>query len=174
MKKGQISLFVILGLILIFATIFFLTYKNNLNFFEDEKSSFKIKKFVESCLEQTTHLAQKRIAQSGGKLYHSEEIFFSYDSFGEIVKKQKGFKDIGGVEIIYWYHYDDLSEEFEVDIPEYDTEDRYSIKNQVKFFVEENIEKTCFKKLKFLKMSLELNMILEKLIWKLILKMKIF
>ena len=149
MKKSQISMFVVIGIVLIIGIIFFLSFKNNnLSFYEDGKSSYKVKKFVENCIYEITNLAQEKVAQSGGKLYYQEKPIFPYDSHPNIIKKSSGFQDIGKINFYYWYYYDDSDKEFVVDIPEYSSESTYSIKNQIKRFVKENIEDECFKNFK--------------------------
>ena len=150
MKKGQLSLFIILGTIIILAAIFFIVIRNtDLGLLEDEsKVSHKdsLEGFVKSCLETTVRKAQEKIGQNGGHLYRNSSDLANYDSPQEVVKKSPGFKDLGGVGHRYWYYYDDLDESFKLDIPHYYTDDvNSSLKSQIKRYLNEHLEVDCIK-----------------------------
>ena len=146
MKKAQVSMFIIIGAILLIGGILFFSLdSSSLEFFEDDKSSSKISTFVSSCLAQTTKEAQRKIAQAGGHYYHTPSLIVNYDAPKEVFKSAKGFKDLGGVKFLYWYYYDESSKRFTTQIPEYDTSSKYSLRNQIKQYLLEHTEKDCIK-----------------------------
>lgn len=146
-KKGQISIFIIIGAIIILGSVLFFSYNSDsIHIFSSEKSSYKIKQFVEDCMEEETKTAVNELGLHGGWLYnpYSNMNFAKVDENKFLVKNAKGF-DYFGVQIPYWYYYDDSDETFRINIPEYDTEDTYSLKNQIKTYLDENLEKNCIK-----------------------------
>ncbi|MDA3854796.1 MAG: hypothetical protein PF569_00955 [Candidatus Woesearchaeota archaeon] len=143
-KKAQISIFIIISVILIIGAITIFTYKSNdFVIFSDEKSSYKVEQFVESCIEDQAKAAIKQIGYHGGWLY-SKEMIYTDRSMPDVYNKQaEGLNFLERTKMPYWYYYDDSNEEFKFNIPEYDTENEFSIKNQVKRYVEENLERNC-------------------------------
>lgn len=143
--KGQISVFVIIAVILVLGSIIFLSYNSgSIPLFTSDKSSYKIKKFVEGCLEEETNTAVNEMGLRGGWLYHTPIKYAKVDENKYLVKNSRGF-DYFGVQIPYWYYYDDAQKSFELDYPEYDSENKYSMKNQIKKYLDENLEKNCIK-----------------------------
>jgi hypothetical protein len=142
--RAQVSLFVIISLIIaVIGIILFMANSHDLKLYNDEKSSYKVKKFVESCMDQEVQKAQREIGLHGGWLYHPNMIFAKMGTNPEITKIAQGYEDLGGIKIPYWYYYDDSSDKFVLNIPSYDDESKYSLKNQVKRYVEENLDKDC-------------------------------
>ena len=130
--KGQVSVFIIIAVILVIGTIFFLTYNSgSLHIFTADKNSYKIKQFVEGCLDEEITIAENEMGMRGGWLYHPPMRFTVMDDNKYLIKDSKGF-DTFGVEMPYWYYYDDSQENFMLVIPEYDSSSQYSMKNQLK------------------------------------------
>lgn len=143
-SKAQISIFVIISLILVIGSIVFFSLTNNsITIFQDEKSSYKVKTFVESCLDLETKAAIEKIGLHGGWLYHDEMVTTNRKMPAQYNKVAKGLNLFEKQEIPYWYYYDDADEVFRFNIPDYDSEYQYSIKNQVKKYVEDNLERDC-------------------------------
>ena len=151
-KKSQVSMFIIIGIIIIICSIAFIAFTDyDIDIFTDQKSSTKVKEFVESCLELETNRALEQIGNRGGWIYPQGGPYAPLE-FEEkqilddpLVKKAEGV-DFFNVEIPYWYYYDDSSESFRNDlIPPYnDPDDPNSIQNQMERHIEENIERECF------------------------------
>ena len=139
--KGQISLFVIVSVILVVGLVS-LTFFNidRVPIFSDNTASGQVKEYVESCVDLTTNDAMRNIAASGGWLYHPPGIFTDRDKPEQFNKRAVGLNFLETIEIPYWYYFDDSSETFVYNIPEYDTNNAYSIKSQVKRYVTENLE----------------------------------
>jgi hypothetical protein len=144
-KKNQISIFIIITIIIVIIGVFlFVKNYDSISIYQDEKSSYKIKKFVESCIEINLKEAQEKIAQSGGWYYSPPKNYLNKDSNKYLIKNSEGIQDLGNIKIPYWYYYDDSNEKFEINIPKYNEEnDPYSIKNQFEKYILENIEKNC-------------------------------
>ena len=152
-KKSQVSIFIIIGIIIIISSIAFIYFTDvDIDIFTDEKSSTKVKEFVESCLELETNRALERIGNTGGWIYPQGGLYAPLE-FEEkqilddpLVKKAKGV-DFFNIKIPYWYYYDDSSESFRYDlIPSYNNpDDPNSIQNQMERYIEENIERECFR-----------------------------
>lgn len=149
LKKTQIGIFVIISVILVLGAIFLFSYKSDkINLFTDEKSSYKINEFVKSCLETETKIAVNKIGLHGGWFYTNENMkFANSDNPKQLNERSQGI-DYFGIKIPYWYYYDDFNEEFKINIPEYDSENRNSIRGQVKRYIEENLEKDCLNSFK--------------------------
>jgi hypothetical protein len=144
-SRGQVSLFVIIAVVIVLSVIsFFIFTSDSVKIFKDEKSSYKVKEFVEGCLELETKVAIEEIGMHGGWLYHREMIFTNRSMADVYNENAKGLNYFG-VEIPYWYYFDDSNEEFKTNIPDYDSENEYSLKNQVKRYLEENLERNCIK-----------------------------
>ncbi len=153
-KKSQVSMFIIIGIIIIICSIAFISFTDfDIDIFTDEKSSTKVKEFVESCLELETNRALERIGNTGGWIYPPQVGFYAPLELEEkqllddpLVKGAEGV-DFFNVEIPYWYYYDDSSESFRNNlIPPYNNpDDPNSIQNQMERYIEENIERECFR-----------------------------
>ncbi len=150
-RGAQIGVFVLISFIIVVLGILFFTMSSDsIKLFQDEKSSYKVKEFVESCINVETAKAEREVALHGGWLYSpfgedSDFLFGDRNTNKYLVKSMRGYRDLGGVKIPYWYYYDDKDEEFKTNIPEYDSNSKYSIKNQIKRYLDENIEKNCIK-----------------------------
>lgn len=143
--KGQLGIFVIIGVILILIlVVFFMFTDNNIKFFEDQKSSYHVKEFVETCLETESREAVLKIGEHGGWLYHPSMMFTNRE-LPDILNQRADGLEYFGTQIPYWYYYDDSDEEFKFNIPDYDTDTKYSIKNQIKIYLEDNLEDNCIR-----------------------------
>jgi len=148
-KNAQIGIFVIISIIIVVLGIVFFSYNSgSIKIFNDQKSSYKVKEFVESCLNLETNKAIDKIALHGGWEYspyseNSNILFADSNTNKYLIKSAKGYRDLGGVNIPYWYYYDDSAKEFKFNIPDYDSSSKYSIKNQVKRYLNENLDKEC-------------------------------
>ncbi len=142
--KGQISIFVIVAVILVLGIIlFFSLNSDSINFFSADKSSYKVKKFVESCVELESNEGMNQIGIHGGWLYHKDMIFTDRSKPDIYNKNARGLNFLEKIEMPYWFYYDDANDEFKFQIPEYDTNYEYSLKNQLKRYVDENLDKNC-------------------------------
>ncbi len=142
--KSQISIFVIISVILVLSFIIIISTSNSkLNFFTEDKPSVKIKTYIESCLELQSKQAQEQIGIHSGWLYHPQMILASREKNKYENKIAQGLNFLEKVEMPYWYYYDDTKETFELNIPQYDTDNTYSIKNQFKKYLDDNLENNC-------------------------------
>lgn len=143
-SKAQMGIFVAVSAILVLVLIFLISFNTDaIPVFSDEKSSTRVKEFVDSCIELQTQDAVKKIGISGGWLYSPPNILTNRDQPEQFNKRATALHFLERVEIPYWFYYDDASEEFLFNIPEYDTDNKYSMKNQIKRYVDENIERNC-------------------------------
>lgn len=142
--KAQISIFVVISAILVIGLAFLFTMNfDGLKVWEDEKASYKVKEFVDGCLELETRKAIELIGLHGGWLYHPPMTFTQRDKPEQFNRGAKGLDFLEKAEIPYWYYYDDVDEQFMLNIPEYDSDNRYSIRNQIKLYLDENLERNC-------------------------------
>jgi len=146
--KAQISIFIVISIIIIIGTIFLIGSNeggfDNINIFSDQKSSYKIEQFVESCLMSQTKIAQKKIGQKGGWLYYNQANKFTNRNFpSSINEKADGLDILERNKMTYWYYFDDVSKEFVINVPEFATENPLSIRNQIRRYLVENIDKEC-------------------------------
>jgi len=149
-NKTQIGIFIIIAVIVVILGIVFFTIKSDFKIWDDQKSSYKVKEFVESCIESETKIAENKLGLHGGWLYSplytgDNILFIGKDTNKYLIKHGRGFKDLGKVKIPYWFYYDDSDESFNTYIPEFDSNSEYSIKNQLKRHIKENIL-TCINK----------------------------
>jgi len=143
-NKAQISMFVIIATIIVIAFIFFLSLNlNSVPIFKDDTSSYKVKEFVDSCLDLESKKAVELIGEHGGWLYHSNLLFTDRAKPKQFNKRTQGLNFLEKQEIPYWYYFDDSNGVFKTNIPDYDEDTRYSIKNQIKKYVDDNLEKNC-------------------------------
>lgn len=142
---------VIIGIIVLISSIFLFSYNSDsISIFNDQSSSYKVKNFVESCLKIQTNEAINKIGFQAGWLYnpYSDKMFASRETNKYLIQNNIGYKDLGGVEFPYWYYFDDTSKNFKLGIPDYDSDNEYSIKNQMKRYLIENLDKNCLNKFK--------------------------
>lgn len=145
-SKGQISIFLIIaGVLIVLAIGTFTLSKSEIVIFEDEKSSYKVKEYVIECLDSQTKEGLKRIGEYGGWLYHPypDVLFADQNTIKPLIKQSQGISFLGKQNILYWHYYDDASQTFKTRIPEFDSENQYSLKNQLKTYLENNLEKKC-------------------------------
>lgn len=145
--KGQISLFIVIGVILILGAIFLISFTSNeVPLFSDDQSSSTIRNHVQACIEIEANQAIQLIANHGGWLYKpiASEVFIDRDTPSFLVEMARGYKDPGDAEIPYWVYIED--NEIKTNIPNYDKEnDKYSLKNQLKRYLDENLEENCIR-----------------------------
>ena len=148
-KKSQISIFVILTTIIIIAGITIFLYSNDkILFFQDEGASGKIRNYVESCINQELYSSQYLLGENGGWIYkkESQKIFSKNTKIDYLNKQASGVSFLNIVDIPYSSYYDDSSKKFKYDFPTYKKEgDEFSIQNQIKKYLTENINKNCIR-----------------------------
>jgi len=150
-NKSQIGVFVLIAVIIVTLGVFFFTNSsNNFKLFSDQKASYKLKDYVQTCLDLETTSAINKIGQKGGWLYSPPLRFISKDTPDALIKSGKGL-DFFGNKIPYWFYYDDLNKEFKYNIPEFDSNSRYSIRSQIKTYLDENLENNCIEGFKSFK-----------------------
>lgn len=145
LRHGQVSIFIVIAVIVVLLGIFVFTFfgDSSFNIFADETPAFRVEEFVEVCIEDISLEAVDKIGLSSGWLYHQGGVFVDKDTPEFLVQRADGFTDPGGIEMKYWYYYDDSTESFKYNIPEYDTNDEFSLKNQLGRYVEENLNRKC-------------------------------
>lgn len=143
--KGQIGIFVVIGVILVVGFVFLVsTSFTDIPIFSDEKNTNNVKEFVESCLILETKSAVSMLGAQAGWLYPKPMSYVSRDNHKELNKYAEGFDFLEKNKMPYWYYYDDSDEIFKTYIPEYDSDSDYSLKSQVKRYLDENMEINCF------------------------------
>jgi hypothetical protein len=144
--KGQISIFIVIGIILVFGFIFLIsTSFTNMPIFSDEKNTYNVKEFIESCLLLETQTAITKLGASGGWLYPKSMMYTDRDNNKELNKIASGFDFLEKNKMPYWHYYEDSEEVFKTYIPEYESESEFSLKSQMKRYLDENLEINCFK-----------------------------
>lgn len=144
-KIGQLSLFVILGAIILVGGVVAYVSTSSTAIFEEEKTTYKIKEFTEGCLISQSEYALREIAKKGGWYYSkSPDIYAKENHFNTLVERSIGFEHPFYSKLDYWSHFDESSKSFETNIPSLDDDDdMYSIKNQATRLIEETINKHC-------------------------------
>ncbi|MFW5705068.1 MAG: hypothetical protein ACOCXG_04470, partial [Nanoarchaeota archaeon] len=139
--KSQVSIFIIIGAIIVLGLAAFFTIRGDFNVFSDGKDSYEIKEFVDSCLEIQTKEAMKQVGLHGGYLYHNvpDQMFADYTTDELLVKRMQGFKDLGEVKRPYLLYYDDRKQEYVNNVPDFDgiDDNGKSIRAQVRRHVVE-------------------------------------
>lgn len=144
--KAQVSLFVIIGTIIILGGILLFTFNSDsIRLFADDKSSTKIKTFVDSCLELQSDTAQYKLGVTGGWLYSPQLQYTDREKSEVYNKNAQGLDFLEKNKMPYWFYYDDSVEEFKFNIPEYDSDNQYSLRGQIERYVEETLEDECIK-----------------------------
>ncbi|MCB9370135.1 hypothetical protein H6501_00900 [Candidatus Woesearchaeota archaeon] len=144
-RKSQIGIFVLIATILVLLAILYFSFSDSFFFFDDERPAVKVRTFVEDCLETQTTQAIKEIGLHAGWLYHPDMLFTKRDDIKYLIQRAEGYEDLGGIELPYWHYYDDSEEIFYLNIPEYDSNSKYSLRSQVKQYVDATLEKECLK-----------------------------
>lgn len=142
--KSQVSIFIIIGAIIVLGLAAFFTIRGDFNVFSDGKDSYEIKEFVDSCLEIQTKEAMKQVGLHGGYLYHNvpDQMFADYTTDELLVKRMQGFKDLGEVKRPYLLYYDDRKQEYVNNVPDFDgiDDNGKSIRAQVRRHLVENLD----------------------------------
>jgi hypothetical protein len=149
-KKGQISLFVIIGVIIVVLGAYFLTSKNDITLFADQSPSFQttqnIKEFVTSCIQTQTEKGLQVMGVKGGWLYEKNIPYLAkYDDPNQLILRSSGYEDIAGVSHPYWDYYDVRENAFVQQIPSFnDDGDDFSMQNQLERYLSETLDIECF------------------------------
>ncbi len=147
--KGQIGIFVIISMIVVvLGVVAFSLNSDSIRIFSDEKSSYKVSEFIESCMVQVSADGVDKIGLNGGWLYKPSSLFFANLDKPKQYNKISSGIDYFGLEIPYWYYYDDSNEKFVSQIPDFSSSNEYSIQSQLKRYVVENLERNCIQKFK--------------------------
>lgn len=148
--KGQTSIFIVIGLILILGSIFLITQTNTqIPFFKDQAPGYKttlaIEEFTISCIEERVNSGIDLLGLQGGWIYPEEEGIISQFRDPEIlIENSHGFSFLGKTPLLYWDYYDKDSDTFKQRIPSYDDmDDSKSMKNQLEEYVKETLNEKC-------------------------------
>ncbi|MCA9460416.1 MAG: hypothetical protein KC550_07760, partial [Nanoarchaeota archaeon] len=142
-----ISVFVIVAVVIVLLGILLIFFSSDsIRIWGDETSSYKVKEYVQACLDIQTREGIDEIGLHGGWLYSPlrNVNFVNKETNKYLIQSSKGM-DLFGLNVPYWYHYDDGAESFKLNIPDYDTENPYSLKNQLKRYVDETLERDCIR-----------------------------
>ncbi|MFP4402482.1 MAG: hypothetical protein ACLFPL_04595 [Candidatus Nanoarchaeia archaeon] len=143
--SAQISMFVIIGVIILILGIGVFLTLSSTTLFEDESPSYKVQEFTQSCLELQSKYALQEVAKKGGWYYLPNDVIFAQEgNFNEMIESSRGFEHAFYGDLRYWDYYDDSSGSMKQEIPTLDDEeDQYSIKNQVERLILETIDDQC-------------------------------
>ena len=143
--KAQISIFVIIGVIILIVGILALTLFSSSSIFQQETPGFRVQEFTQQCLLQQAEFAISEVAKRGGWYYiRGTERFARSDDFNPLVSRAQGFEHNFYGNLKYWDYFDENSNEFKNQIPSLDdSRDPYSIRNQVIRLMEETINEHC-------------------------------
>jgi hypothetical protein len=143
-KKAQLGIFIVLGAILVLLAVLALSFSgDSIPLFSDQKPSAPIKDFVESCIELQSQTGIERLGYTGGWLYSQGQIPTNRAHPEELNQRATALSILEREEIPYWYYYDDSSETFSFNIPEYDSEQEFSMRMQLRRYIEETLEERC-------------------------------
>lgn len=143
-KKGQIGIFVIVAIIIVIGGVLLFSFSSkDINLFLDKKGTYQVKEFIDSCLYSKSNQAVDLLGIKGGWLYHPEMLFANREQPDVLNRRAQGM-NFFNVDIPYWFYYDESSQNFLINIPDYDTNNQYSMKSQMKRYIEETIIDECF------------------------------
>jgi len=161
-KISQISLFIIIGiLIIILGIILIASNKDNIHIFVPSSSN-EVYNYVLGCLDKTAIQGMQKIGEAGGWLYIPPKYQYqlaTQNTYNNLIPNEKGFIDIGGVKYLYWYYYDDSSKTFKTNIPLFNGDETlnmlypnkdYSIRAQLERYINKNIG-SCINNFNFFK-----------------------
>ena len=145
LNKAQISLFVIIGVIVLIVGILALTFFSSSTIFQQETPGLRVQEFTQQCLLQQAEFAMNEVAKRGGWYYtRGSEIFARPNDFNPLITRAQGFQHNFYGNLKYWDYFDENENEFRNQIPSLDNpNDPYSIKNQVIRLMEETINEHC-------------------------------
>lgn len=146
-SRAQISVFIIVAIVIVILGILLIFFtSDSIHIWGDETSSYKIKEYVQACLDIQTREGITEIGLHGGWLYTPLRNinFVNKETNKYLIQSSKGM-DLFGLEVPYWYYYDDGADSFKLNIPDYDSENPYSLKNQLKRYVDETLERDCIR-----------------------------
>ncbi|MFT4244138.1 MAG: hypothetical protein ACMXYB_01640 [Candidatus Woesearchaeota archaeon] len=143
--KGQISIFVIIAVIILIVGILALMLFSSSSIFQQETPGFRVQEFTQQCLLQQAEFAISEVAKKGGWYYKKgTQRFARPNDFNLLISRAQGFEHNFYGNLKYWDYFDENSNEFENQIPSLDdSQDPYSIKNQVIRLMEETINDHC-------------------------------
>ena len=165
-NKAQVSLFVIIGVILVIVGIFIFTKSETFPLFKDQTPGYKttqaINEFVLDCMELQTKDGVYLLGRQGGKIYLDNSLILDENKVGYIFEKSQGFKLLGETPLEYWDYYDDANDEFKQKIPSYDSKtDEKSMLMQLKFYLDDTLNKKCLNDFKSFNELADINFDLE-------------
>ena len=110
-KKGQVTLFIIIGIVILISAVLFFMLKGSIQrkeiapgvsmIVEELPSQFlPVQPFVEKCLEKTSREALEILGQRGGYIYTDKLIAGSESTVGNSVS----FSRQSDLKIPYWFH----------------------------------------------------------------------
>ena len=147
MRKLQASIFLIISAIILLGgiTTYFL-FSDDIDVFIDvEGEDSSVNYFVTKCIEDTAKNSLNAIADKGGWYYSPNKDYAKSFKTDLMNRESKGVSYLNVIDIDYWFYYDDKTNSFVNNIPEYDTDSDYSIKNQIRRYVFDKLESTCIR-----------------------------
>jgi hypothetical protein len=150
-NKGQVSIFIIIGLILVMGAIFLFSQQGtSIPFFQDQSPGYKttlaIEEFTQSCIDQRTRAGIQLLGLQGGWINPRERgIISEFRDPEYLTERANGFAFLGETPLLYWDYYDNVKEEFrQNNIPSYDdATDSNSMKSQLEQYVVDTINEKC-------------------------------
>lgn len=145
LNRAQISLFVIIGVIVLAVGVSAFTFFSSSTIFQNETPGFRVQEFTQQCLLQQAEFALNEVAKRGGWYYtKGNEIFARQNDFNPLITRAQGFEHSFYGNLKYWDHFDENQNTFKNQIPSLDDpNDPHSIKNQVIRLMEETIDEHC-------------------------------
>jgi hypothetical protein len=136
--KGQITVFIIIGLLLLFTVgaIFYIQYKFKPAF---ELSEDPVAAYVQQCLIDTTEQAVILAGQTGGNIFQ-EELTSEEKKLTKLVPFNSDILLIGNQQLSYWYYQkNDGIDRIAIPDLEKEMQDDNSIQSQIELYIEENL-----------------------------------
>ena len=147
MRKLQASIFLIISAIILLGgiTTYFL-FSDDIDVFIDvDGEDSSVNYFITKCIEDTAKNSLNAIADKGGWYYSPNKDYAKSFKTDLMNRESKGVSYLNVIDIDYWFYYDDKTNSFVNNIPEYDTDSDYSIKNQIRRYVFDKLESTCIR-----------------------------
>ncbi|MCH8519400.1 MAG: hypothetical protein LAT82_01455 [Nanoarchaeota archaeon] len=145
LNKAQISIFVIIGVIILIIGILALTLFSSSSIFQAETPGVRVQEFTQQCLLQQADFALNEVAKKGGWYYtRGIETYARPNDFNPLINRAQGFEHIFYGNLKYWDYFDETSNQYRNQIPTLDNEnDEFSIRNQVIRLIEETVNEHC-------------------------------
>ncbi len=152
-KKAQITIFVILGIVLLILVGLFLYITKSISMDQTDDTSViygtlstppaQVTELIESCANDILSEALVKVGVGGGYIYPSEQGFFAIDNFPWMANSVDMFPGSGTL-IPYWYHLKSSNDcsncVFEYNMPLLEGASSTSIQSQLEDYVVENID----------------------------------